>query len=140
MHVREVRPGELQPHRLGAGREDQGVESDRQAAAHFHGVAREIERGRTAAYDLDVVVLVEASRTNWNPLLRRISGEVVLGQIWAVVWRVGVIVDHGHGAGESTASEHLRRRRPRGTSADDHDSPRFASVSSARRSPRIAWR
>src|SRR3954468_20173031 len=74
-----------------------------------------------AADDADAVLVIEAGRANWDPLLGRIAGEIVLGEIGPVVGGALVVIYNDNLAVEGTASQHLGRRGSGGTRSDDYD-------------------
>ena len=119
--VRLVLAREIQANRLRTRRQEECTVG--QAAIRFQDDlgARGIDHRRARADDIDVVLFVEPGRPQRHPFVLRRAGQVVLGEIGAIVGRVGLGVDDGDRSDEPFTPEHFRRGSSRGTRTDDHD-------------------
>ena len=70
---------------------------------------------------IDPVLGIEAVGPQRHPILLRVAGEVVLGQVRPVDRRRIVVAQHDDASLEMHAPEHLGRGEAGGASADDHD-------------------
>ena len=119
-HMRQVRAGDRQADRLGAGREQQPVVSDPRAIAKH-----DLARTRVDASDvrlepkLDAVLGIEAVRPQRHPFLRRIAGKIVLGQIRSIDGRRIVVAQHDDASLILFATQFLGRGEAGRSSADD---------------------
>src|SRR5438093_1130124 len=74
-----------------------------------------------AQLKIDPGIAVEFRRTQRDPVLRRIAGEIILGQIRPVAWGSLIGAEHRQPAVEPLPAQHFGRREPRGAAADDDD-------------------
>src|SRR5919106_3183859 len=65
--------------------------------------------------------VVEAWRADRDPFLRRVPGEIIFGEIRAVVRRALIVVDDDDLAAEVAAPEHFGRGRAGGARSNDYD-------------------
>ena len=121
--MRLVGARDRQPHRLGAGRQQQPVVGNGVAAGDDD-VAR---ASASIAGDLGVEPQVDAGfgvevvRPQRQPVLRRAAGEIVLRQVGPVDRRRGIVAQHHDAAAIILPPQHLGRGKARRATADDDD-------------------
>jgi hypothetical protein len=80
--MREIAAGQREPHRLGAGREQQRVIG---MAAPLRGLdlpAPRIDgRDARAKLEIDLVLAIELGRAQGNPVFGSAAGKIVLGEV-----------------------------------------------------------
>jgi len=122
MHVRTIRPGDGETPRLGAGGQQEGAIGEGSSTLEGDGVAGGIDaRGGIVGDEGDVLLGVELGRAEGDPLLRRLAGQVVLGQVRAIHRAGGLGRHEGDGTGIPGAPQCLRGGGAGGTAAHDHD-------------------
>ena len=122
MDVRQVRAGDREPHRFGAGREQQPVVRDHAAVGECHRVVFRIDRRDVDLQaQIDMVVAVKVIRPQRQPVLRRAAGEIVLRKVRAVDWRRIVVAQHHDAALIILPPQHLGGSESGRAAADDHD-------------------
>jgi len=122
MHVRLIGGRNRQPHRLGAGRQQQAVVTEARPVGAPHLALLRIDGDDLGLEpQIDLAVAVEILRAQRHPVFRRAAGEIILGQIGPVDRRRRVVADHRDAAAEAVATQHLSRGEARGTAADDDD-------------------
>ena len=112
VHVRFVRAGDRQAHRISSGGEEDRVEGAPRSVAERERLRLRVERGDALHLQLDVL-------RNRKRQPRRVAGEVVLRQIGPIDRRFGAI--HDDRAGVAAAAEHVRARGAGSTRANDGD-------------------
>ena len=119
-HVGQVAARQLETHRLGTGGEEQRAPGKRRAAIEGDSAPARVDRGHTGAeLQLDPPLVIELARMERDPLLGGVAGQVVLGEIGAVVGRRVVGADERDGAGVTLAAQPLGGGVGGGAGADD---------------------
>ena len=121
-HMRQVHAGDRQPHRLGAGGEQQALVGHTRAVGE-HDLARAHIDARHAGLQAQgyALVGVEVVAAQRHPFLGRAAGEVVLRQVRPVHRRRLVVAEHRQAAGVTRATQHLGRGEAGRAAADDDD-------------------
>ena len=115
-------PGNRQPHRLGAGRQQQAVVGNGAAAGEDDIARLGIDRGDFAVEpQVDLGIGVKIVRPQRQPILRRAAGEIILRQVRPVDRRRGIVAQHDDAAAKLLPPQHLGRGKARRAAADDHD-------------------
>ena len=137
VHVRLVGTWDRQTNRLGAGRQQQ--------AGRKRPCSRRRARPRPPLHidagdlrlepQLDAVLGIEAVRPQRHPILRRIAGEIILGEIRPVDRRRIVVAQHDDASLILLAPELLGRGKASRAAADDHDFFRRSSRRLCRAAP-----
>ena len=123
MDMRLVGARDRQPHRLGAGRQQQPVVGRLLPPATM--TSRVFtSMPTTSAFEaqLDAVFGIESVRPQRQPVLRRAAGEIILRQVGPVDRRRGIIAQHDDAAAEAAPPQHLGRRKARRAAADNDNS------------------
>ncbi len=122
VHVGQVRPRDTEPHRLGAGGQQQPVVRYRASVVQLHFVRPGIDGRRCGIqHQVDRLFSIELERSERDPLFLGVACEVVLGEVGPVVRNVLLHTYHRDPALETGAPQHLRPRIARRSSADDDD-------------------
>jgi len=120
--VRRFGARDRQADRLGAGRKQQAVVGHLAAVGQRDLACAGIDRGDIGGEaQIDAILRVEAVRTERHPVLRRIAGKVVLGEVRPVDRRCVVVAQHHDAAAELLAPQHLGSRKAGSAPADDDD-------------------
>ena len=120
--MRLVGAGNRETDRLGASCQQQAVVGDRAPVRELNLPPRHIDAGDLRPEpQIDTVLGIEALGPQRDPILLRISGEVILGQVRPVDGRHIVVAQHHDASLEMVTPEHLCCREAGGASADDHD-------------------
>ena len=72
-------------------------------------------------HEVDVVLGVESRGPQRDPLLGRVAGEIVLREVWPIVRRVGLRVEHRDAPGVAEPTEHFGGSVAGRAGADDDD-------------------
>jgi hypothetical protein len=72
-------------------------------------------------FQADAVFLVKTGGFDEDPILRHLSGEVVLGKVRPIDRRLGIGGENRDVAAEALLAEALRRRKPRGAATNDNE-------------------
>ena len=122
MDMRLVGSRNRQPHRLGPRRQQKTVIGNRDTVGDDDIARFGVDRGDIAVKpEFDAGIPVKAVRPQRQPVFRRAAGEIVLGQIWPVDRRRGIIAEHDDAAAKLLPPECLGRGKSRRAPADDHD-------------------
>ena len=119
MNAREIRAGNRQLDGLRARGDDQRVERNLLLPGDDHAAAH-VDAACFDAHDPNAMLLVEARRPERDPLLGRVAGEIILGEVRPVVWRAFVGLDDHDRACVSAASKHFDGSRS-SCAGTDHD-------------------
>ena len=120
--MRLIGAGDLEFDGLRAGCEQQAVERELVAIAERHAARFRIDRGDARVEpEVDAGVLIKILAAQRQPVLRRIAGEIILGEVGTVDRHRAVTAEHGDGAGKSLAAKRLGRREAGRTAADDDE-------------------
>jgi hypothetical protein len=118
--VRQLATGHIEPHRLGAGGDEERVVGLATTVLELDLVSRRVDcRGARAETQLDAVLPVEFRRAQRDPLFGRVAGEIVLRQIRPVVGRRGIAAQHRDAAGIALAAQRLGGAAAGRASAED---------------------
>ena len=131
MHVRQIiHTRQRQAHGFGAGGEQQPVEMNLLAVTEHDLACADVDFRYTGFQaQFDVLLGVKLIPAQWDPFLRRVSGQIVLGQIGPVHGRRVVITQHDNLALKTLATQHLSSGEARRAATDDDDlARRFAHV------------
>jgi hypothetical protein len=121
VHAALPRDWSRQPHRLGAGREQQSAKLERAAVVELDPAARGVDRRHaTAEEEANFPLLVEFRGVKGDPIFRRGAGEIVLGEVGPVVRHLVLGADHRERALVALPAKPLRCGVARGARADDH--------------------
>jgi hypothetical protein len=122
MDVGLIGSRDRQPHRLGAGRQQQAIIGNAGAVGDQHLARLGIDGGHFGIQtQVDFGLRIKAVRTQRQPILRRAAGEIVLRQVGTVDRCCGFAAQHDDAAAELLPPQHLRRGESRRTPADDDD-------------------
>ncbi len=114
-----------QPDRLGAGRQQQPVVGDPAPAGKQDFMRARVDAGDIRAQSqLDAVLGIEAVRAQRHPILGRLAGEIVLGEIRPVDRGRSIIAQHDDAALVFPTTQHLGGCEAGRPAAKDHDPPR----------------
>src|SRR5215469_16425688 len=122
MDMRETATGKIEPHRCCAGGEEQCAVMMPGAVRKPYFAPLRIDRCHSRAeLQLDPLIGVKLGLTQWDPFFGCRAGEIILGQVRAIV-RPGIVgAQHRDRAGVALAPQHLGRSISCGTTADDDD-------------------
>ena len=122
MHMRQLRTGNGQTHRLGAGGQQQPVIRHAAIVVQLHFMPGGIDGHRRGVENyIDGLLGVELARPERDPFFLGIAGQVVLGKVGPVVRQVRFHSDHGDPALEAGPTQHLRRGVAGSTRTHDDD-------------------
>ena len=122
MDMRLVGPQDREPHRLGAGCQQQAIIGNGAAVGENHVARLGVDRGDARSEPkVDIGIRVENIRTQRHPILRRAAGQIILGQIRPVDRRRRIVAEHDDFAAKLLPSQHLGRGKTRGAAADNDD-------------------
>ncbi len=108
VHVGQVGTRQRKSNRVGAGGEQETVESVRGTVRELHLALRRVERrDLRVVHEIDPMLGVKARRAQRDPLLGRVAGEVVLREVRTIVRRVGLRVEHRDAPAVAEPAEHL---------------------------------
>ncbi|OLE78430.1 MAG: hypothetical protein AUF76_19125 [Acidobacteria bacterium 13_1_20CM_2_65_9] len=82
---------QLEPDRFRAGRHRQRVVRDGPLPGECDRLGGRVESRHALANERDAVLLIKTVGSKRNPLFGRSAGEVILGEIRPIVWRVGIV-------------------------------------------------
>ena len=117
-----ARAGDGEPHRLGAGRQEQSVVLKCGPAGEFDCARSRIDSGDgRLETKVDAVFRIEAIRAKRKPILGRVAGEIILGEIRPIDRRRIVAAQHDDLAVILLPPEPFGRGEARRAAADDHD-------------------
>src|SRR5215469_178448 len=121
-NMRRVLAGNLEPHGLGAHREEQGIKFALTAVGQRDVSLHWIDGGDPSIQQqFDLALAVEVHRAQWDPLLRRATGKKVLRQIWPVIRNGLIRADHRDAARISLSPQHFRGGITCGAASHDDD-------------------
>ena len=117
--------GNRQPHRLGAGREQQAVVRHGLAVGERDMAGLGVDRSHIGReLQVDLLVRIETLRPQRHPFLRRAAGEIILREIGPIDRRRRVVGEHGDLAAVAVTPQHLGRGKAGRAAADDDDALR----------------
>jgi hypothetical protein len=123
--MRLVGSRNTQPHRLGAGRQQQPVVTQAFAPRDNDFASLGIDTAnRGLAAQIDAVFGIEIVGAQRQPIVRRAAGEVILRQIGPVNRRRIVIAQHHDAAAVLAPQQHFGGGKAGGATADDDNSLR----------------
>jgi hypothetical protein len=121
MDAVELRPGDIEPPRLGAGRQQQAVELEFPPAFRFHASLRGVQLAhRLTRQQLDRVLAVEAFVVDVSLLTLGLASQVVLAQRRAFIGPFRLGADQHHTAVEALVAKLLGRLGAGEARAHDH--------------------
>ena len=122
VHLRAVGARDRQTHRIGAGRNQQRAERAPRAAFEHNLSRADVDRRHARAeQQLDAPFREVLRRPQRNPVVLRMTGEIVFRQVRPIARRCIIRADHRDRAVISFPSEHVGRRQPGAAAADDDD-------------------
>jgi hypothetical protein len=120
--ARQVAARQREPARIAARRPDQRAVSARLTVGQRQLLFDRVDRGDLDVEDqVDALLLPERGRANVEAVEGFLAGEVFLRQRRALVRRLGLAADHGHGAGESMLAQRDRALRAAMTGSNNND-------------------
>ena len=120
--MRQVRAGEVEPHRLRAGGEQERVVAKQAAVRELDVPGYRVDhRHRRAEPQVDVTLAVELRRPERDGLLGSRTREEAFRQLGPVAGQRRVGAEHRDAAGVTLVSKRLGRRVARAATADDDD-------------------
>ena len=126
-------PGNVQPHRLRPGGDQQRLVAVGLARLYADHLLLRIDRRHPRVqHQVDAVLRVKLTRAQRNPIVLRGPGEKVLRQVRPVARRRFVRAQHRQRPVVTRTAEHLGGRQPRAASPDDDNGLRHR--------PRTRWR
>ena len=115
--MRQIRPRDRQPHRLGPGGEQEPVVGNAASVGEPHLARPRLDAGDLRAEpQVDAVLRIERGAAQRHPRLGRGAGEIVLGEVGPVDGRSLVVAEHDDAAlvaRVAAASAPRRSRQPR---------------------------